>query len=70
MLHHHAEKAPLRRNVELEEIAAANATHGRGTVAGLADLRFVRACIKESIASAATSSRPPARRRGSSASSS
>ena len=24
-------------------------THGRGTVAGLADLRFVRACIQESI---------------------
>ena len=24
-------------------------THGRGTVAGLADLRFVRACVQESI---------------------
>jgi hypothetical protein len=33
----------------VEEIAAADATHGRGTVAGLADLRFVRACVQESI---------------------
>ena len=33
----------------VEEIAAADATHGRGTVAALADLRFVRACVQESI---------------------
>jgi cytochrome P450 len=33
----------------IEEVAAADATHGRGTVAGLADLRFVRACVQEAI---------------------
>lgn len=40
---------PAARAAALEEIAAADSTHGRGTVAGLADLRFVRACIQESI---------------------
>jgi cytochrome P450 len=40
---------PAARSKALEEIAAADAAHGRGTVAGLADLRFVRACIQESI---------------------
>jgi cytochrome P450 len=40
---------PVARAQALDEIAAADATHGRGTVAGLADLRFVRACIQESI---------------------
>ncbi len=40
---------PAARAEALEEIAAADLTHGRGTVAGLADLRFVRACIQESI---------------------
>jgi cytochrome P450 len=40
---------PAARAEALEEIAAADRTHGRGTVAGLADLRFVRACIQESI---------------------
>ena len=40
---------PAARAEALEEIAAADVTHGRGTVAGLADLRFVRACIQESI---------------------
>ena len=40
---------PAARTRVLEEIAAADAAHGRGTVAGLADLRFVRACIQESI---------------------
>jgi cytochrome P450 len=33
----------------LDEIATVDVAHGRGTVAGLADLRFVRACIQESI---------------------
>jgi cytochrome P450 len=40
---------PAARAAALEEIAAADLAHGRGTVAGLADLRFVRACIQESI---------------------
>jgi cytochrome P450 len=40
---------PAARVRALEEIAAADAAHGRGAVAGLADLRFVRACIQESI---------------------
>jgi cytochrome P450 len=40
---------PVARAEALEEIAAADKNHGRGTVAGLADLRFVRACIQESI---------------------
>jgi cytochrome P450 len=40
---------PAARAAAVEEIAAADATHGRGTVAGLADLRFVRACVQESI---------------------
>jgi cytochrome P450 len=40
---------PPARARALEEIAAADLTHGRGTVAGLADLRFVRACVQESI---------------------
>jgi hypothetical protein len=40
---------PAARTRVLEEIAAADAAHGRGTVAGLADLRFVRACTQESI---------------------
>jgi len=40
---------PAARARVLEEIAAADAAHGRGTVGGLADLRFVRACIQESI---------------------
>jgi cytochrome P450 len=40
---------PAARARALEEIAAADATHGRGAVAGLADLRFVRACVQESI---------------------
>ena len=40
---------PAARTRVLEEIAAADAAHGRGTVAGLADLRFVRACVQESI---------------------
>jgi cytochrome P450 len=40
---------PAAGAAALEEIAAADLAHGRGTVAGLADLRFVRACIQESI---------------------
>jgi cytochrome P450 len=40
---------PAARAQALEEIAAADASHGRGTVAGLADLRFIRACVQESI---------------------
>ncbi|HEY7130600.1 MAG TPA: cytochrome P450 [Candidatus Limnocylindrales bacterium] len=40
---------PAARAKALEEIAAADAAHGRGTVAGLADLRFLRACVQESI---------------------
>jgi cytochrome P450 len=40
---------PAARAGALEEIAAADTTHGSGTVAGLADLRSVRACIQESI---------------------
>jgi hypothetical protein len=40
---------PAARARAVEEIAAADASHGRGTVAGLADLRFVRACVQESI---------------------
>ena len=40
---------PATRVRAVEEIAAADLAHGRGTVAGLADLRFVRACVQESI---------------------
>jgi cytochrome P450 len=40
---------PAARAQALEEIAAADATHGRGTVPGMADLRFVRACVQESV---------------------
>ena len=40
---------PSARTEALEEIAAADARHGRGTVAGLADLPFIRACVQESI---------------------
>ena len=40
---------PAARAEAVEEIAAADATHGRGTVIGLADLRFVRACVQESV---------------------
>ncbi len=40
---------PAARAEAVEEIAAADAAHGRGTVAGLADLHFVRACVQESI---------------------
>ncbi|HSK93426.1 MAG TPA: cytochrome P450 [Candidatus Angelobacter sp.] len=40
---------PAARARAVEEIATADAAHGRGTVAGLADLRFVRACVQESI---------------------
>jgi cytochrome P450 len=40
---------PVERARALEEIGAADLARGRGTVAGLADLRFVRACIQESI---------------------
>ena len=40
---------PAARARALGEIAAADATHGPGTVAGLADVRFVRACVQESI---------------------
>ena len=40
---------PAAQAAALEEIAAADLTHGRGTVAGLADLRFIRACVQESI---------------------
>ena len=40
---------PVARAKALDEIAAADAKDGRGTVAGVADLRFVRACIQESI---------------------
>ena len=40
---------PAARAPALEEIAAADLAHGRGTLSGLADLRFVRACIQESI---------------------
>ena len=40
---------PSARDEAIAEIAAADATHGRGAVAGLADLRFVRACVQESI---------------------
>jgi cytochrome P450 len=40
---------PAARAQAVEEIAAADAAHGRGTVAGVADLRFVRACVQESI---------------------
>jgi len=40
---------PVERARALEEIDAADLAHGRGTVAGLTDLRFVRACIQESI---------------------
>ena len=40
---------PDARAAASEEIAATDLTHGRGTLAGLADLRFVRACVQESI---------------------
>jgi cytochrome P450 len=40
---------PAARMRAREEIAAADTGHGRATVAGLGDLRFVRACIQESI---------------------
>ena len=40
---------PAARTRAAEEIAATDASHGRGTVAGLGDLRFVRACVQESI---------------------
>src|SRR5258708_473486 len=40
---------PAERATALEEIVAADLAHGRGTVSGLADLRFVRACIQESV---------------------
>jgi cytochrome P450 len=40
---------PVAQAKALEEIAATDLAHGRGTVAGLADLHFVRACIQESI---------------------
>jgi cytochrome P450 len=40
---------PVARAQAIAEVAAADANHGRGTVAGLADLRFIRACIQESI---------------------
>jgi cytochrome P450 len=40
---------PAAQAAAVEEIAAADLTHGRGTVAGLADLRFLRACVQESI---------------------
>ena len=40
---------PAAQAAAVEEIAAADLTHGRGTVAGLADLRFIRACVQESI---------------------
>ena len=40
---------PAARSEAVAEIAAADATHGRGTVAGLGDLRFVRACVQESV---------------------
>jgi cytochrome P450 len=40
---------PAARLRAVEEIAAADLTHGRGTVAGLPDLHFVRACVQESI---------------------
>ena len=40
---------PAARAEALEEIAAADASHGRGTVAGLAGLGFIRACVQDSI---------------------
>ena len=40
---------PAAQATAVEEIAAADLTHGHGTVAGLADLRFIRACVQESI---------------------
>jgi cytochrome P450 len=40
---------PAARARALAEIRAADAAHGRGTVAGLADLRYLRACVQESI---------------------
>ena len=40
---------PAARARVVDEIAAADASHGHGTVAGLAELRFVRACVQESI---------------------
>src|SRR5262249_23660284 len=40
---------PAARAQGLAEIAAADRSHGRGTVAGLGHLRFVRACVQESI---------------------
>jgi cytochrome P450 len=40
---------PAARERAVAEIAAADAAHGRGTVRGLADLRFVRASVQESI---------------------
>jgi cytochrome P450 len=40
---------PEARAQALGEIAAADSTHRGGTVAGLADLRFVRACVQDSI---------------------
>jgi cytochrome P450 len=40
---------PAARTQAVQEIAAADAAHGPGTVAGLADLRFVRACVQETI---------------------
>jgi cytochrome P450 len=40
---------PAARPRAIQEIAAADSTHGHGTVAGLADLRFVRACVQEAI---------------------
>jgi cytochrome P450 len=40
---------PAAQASAVEEIADADLTHGRGTVAGLADLRFIRACVLESI---------------------
>jgi cytochrome P450 len=40
---------PAARAAALDEIAAADRAHGRGALSGLADLRFVRACVQESV---------------------
>ena len=40
---------PAARADAVEEIAVADLAHGRGTLAGLAGLRFVRACVQESV---------------------
>jgi hypothetical protein len=40
---------PAARQRALAEVRSADSVHGRGTVAGLADLAFVRACLLDSV---------------------